>query len=67
MAKAKLSYKEAINEIEDILENIESEEIDVDELSKNVKRVAELISICKKKLNTTDEEVQKIIDEMEDN
>ncbi len=66
MAKTNLTYKQAITEIEEILEQIESDELDVDELSKNVKRVAELIKFCKKKLHNTEEEVQKIIDEMED-
>ena len=66
MAKANLTYKQAIQEIEEILELIESDELDVDQLSINVKRVAELITFCKKKLHHTEEEVQKIIDEMEE-
>ena len=65
MPKANLTYKKAITEIEDILEKIETDELDVDELSKNVKRVAELINFCKKKLHTTELEVQKIINEMD--
>ena len=64
MAKANLTYKRAIIEIEEILSKIESDELDVDELSGNVKRVAELIKFCKKKLHATEEEVQKVIDDM---
>ena len=65
MANIKLTYKKAIQEIEEILELIASDELDVDQLSKNVKRVADLIDFCKKKLHQTEEEVQKIIDDME--
>jgi len=65
MAKADLTYKKAISEIEAILEKIENDELDVDELSKNVKKVAELIQFCKNKLHTTEQEVQKIIDDMD--
>ncbi|NOZ47856.1 MAG: exodeoxyribonuclease VII small subunit [Chlorobi bacterium] len=65
MTKPTLTYNKAIEEIESILEKIETDELDVDVLSKNVKRVAELIKFCKTKLHKTEEEVQKIIDEME--
>lgn len=66
MAKKKLSYKEAVEEIDDILEKIENEELDVDELSEKVKRVSTLIKFCKEKLHTTQTEVENILKEMED-
>ena len=66
MAKKKISYKEAIFEIEEILEKIENEELDVDELSEKVKRVSLLIKTCKDKLYKTETEVEKILKEMED-
>ena len=59
MATKKISYKEAITEIEDILEKIENDELDVDELSEKVKQVSSLIKICKEKLQKTEEEVEK--------
>lgn len=65
MAKQKLNYNEAISEIEAILEKIENEEIDVDNLAKEVKRATELISLCKDKLYQTDKEITKILDDME--
>ncbi len=61
MAKKDISYKDAITEIEAIIEKIEKEELDVDELTKNVKRVSQLIKICRSKLTETEEEVEKII------
>ena len=67
MTKKKISYKEAVNEMEEILEQMESEELDVDELSDKVKRVSYLIKICKDRLHQTEEEVENILNQMEDN
>ena len=47
MTKTNISYSEAISEIEKILAQIEKEELDVDELTNKVKRVAALLKICK--------------------
>jgi exodeoxyribonuclease VII small subunit len=55
------TYHEAIVEIEEILQRIESGELDVDELTDKVKRVAFLLEMCKKKLRTTETEIQKVI------
>ena len=66
MAAKKLSYKEAVDEIDEILEKIENEELDVDELSEKVKRVSLLIKFCKEKLHTTQTEVENILKEMDD-
>jgi exodeoxyribonuclease VII small subunit len=66
MATKKVTYNEAILEIEEILEKIENEELDVDELAEKVKRVSQLLKICKDKLQTTNEQVEKILKEMED-
>ncbi|MBS2100649.1 exodeoxyribonuclease VII small subunit [Carboxylicivirga linearis] len=66
MTKKKLSYTDAIGEIEEILQQIENEELDVDELSTKVKRVSTLIKTCKDKLHKTEEEVEQILKEMED-
>ncbi|GET30958.1 exodeoxyribonuclease VII small subunit [Prolixibacter sp. SD074] len=67
MTKKKISYKEAVNEIEEILEQMESEELDVDQLSDKVKRVSYLIKVCKDRLHQTEEEVENILDQMDDN
>ena len=60
------TYGEAMAEIEEILEKIESGELDVDELTDKVKRVASLLDICKKKLKTTEAEIQKVIEGLEE-
>ena len=65
MEKKKLTYTEAISEIESILGKLENEELDVDQLTENIKRVSFLLKFCKEKLSTTEKEIQGIIDEME--
>lgn len=67
MAKKELNYSQAIIEIEEILEKIETEELDVDLLSEKVKRISELIKYCKEKLHSTDNEIQKILDQIDEN
>jgi exodeoxyribonuclease VII small subunit len=64
MAKKEFSFSEAIVEIEDILRQIESGELDVDKLSVEVKRASELIRQCQKKLRTTEEEINSIFREL---
>lgn len=65
MAKLKITYKEAIEEIEAIITRIESGEFDIDELGTQVKKVADLISICKDKLHKTEEEVENILNNID--
>ncbi|MBA7515339.1 hypothetical protein ES705_07378 [subsurface metagenome] len=48
-----------------IVSEIEEGEITVDELSAKVKRAAQLIKICKSKLISTEEDVNKILKELE--
>jgi exodeoxyribonuclease VII small subunit len=60
MAKKEFSFNQAVNEIEKILSNIESGELDVDKLSVEVKRAAELIRQCQKKLRSTEDEINSI-------
>ncbi len=66
MAKKNITYKEAITEIEEIIEKIDNRELDVDELSKNVNRVSELLKICKTKLHKTEEDVKSILNDIDE-
>ena len=61
-----LTYTEAMTEVEEILEQIESEELDVDDLAEKVKRVSVLLKTCKDKLTKTNEQVEQILREMEE-
>jgi len=60
----KLNYTQAFEELQTIVSEIEQGEISVDELSEKVKRAAQLIKICKLKLTTTEEDVNKILKEL---
>ncbi|HDP55471.1 MAG TPA: exodeoxyribonuclease VII small subunit [Bacteroidetes bacterium] len=66
MAKKSITYAEAIAEIEEIVEKIEGNELDIDNLAQNVKRVAELIKFCKTKLRATEEEVEHILKDFDE-
>jgi exodeoxyribonuclease VII small subunit len=58
-------YTEAFEELQSIVSEIESGEISVDELSEKVKRASILIKICKEKLSSTEENVNKILEDLE--
>jgi exodeoxyribonuclease VII small subunit len=62
----KISYTEAIQELEAIVTEIEEGEITIDTLSEKVKRASELIKICKAKLTATEEDVNKILGEIKE-
>lgn len=54
MKKKEISYKEALQKIEAIVDKIESGEPDVDELATMVKTAMELLKICNEKLRSTE-------------
>ncbi|MFW5820854.1 MAG: exodeoxyribonuclease VII small subunit [Bacteroidota bacterium] len=60
MAKKNISYSEAMKEIEAITAQIESGDLEIDLLSEKVKKVTELIKLCKDKLQKTEDEVDQI-------
>jgi exodeoxyribonuclease VII small subunit len=61
----KLTYTTAFEELQKIVSEIEQGAISVDELSEKVKRASQLIKICKSKLTSTEEEVNKILKELD--
>ena len=56
-----ISYKDAVEELESILSEIETGETDIDILSEKVKRALFLIQLCRARLKHTDDEVRKLI------
>ena len=59
------NYTEAFEELQEIVSEIEQGEISVDELSEKVKRASRLINICKSKLTRTEEDVNKILKQLD--
>ena len=66
MAKKNITYSEAVNQIEEILHKLENDELDVDELTKLVGSASGLIKYCKSKLFETEQEIEKILNEIKD-
>ena len=65
MTKDKISYSDAVAEIESILEKIEEGSLDVDILTEKVSRVTELLKICRDRLSKTEAQIDKILGEEE--
>lgn len=61
-----MNYSQAIEELEAIVQEIESAEISVDGLSEKVKRASELIRFCRKTLNATEMEVENILKDLKE-
>ncbi len=64
--KKKITYSEAIREVEEILSRLNNEELDVDRLAAEVKRASELIALCRTKLRKAEEDIAGIIRREED-
>jgi exodeoxyribonuclease VII small subunit len=60
-----LSYEAAYKELSQIASEINGETISIDLLGTKVQRAAELIAFCQGKLRATQDEVTKIIQQME--
>ena len=65
MTKEKISYSDAVAEIEAILEKIEEGSLDVDALTEKVSRVTDLLKICRDRLHKTEAQIDKILGESE--
>jgi len=55
-----------LTELEKIVGEMESEEIDVDVLTEKVKRAAYLIKFCRSRLRSTEDEVKKALAQIEE-
>jgi exodeoxyribonuclease VII small subunit len=62
---SKLSFDQAIGEVEDIVARLENAQTDVDELSGEVKRAVELIAACRQRLEKTDREVRDLVEQLQ--
>lgn len=62
MAK-EIKYEEALRQLEDIVSKMENEELDIDELTTELKQAQKLVKLCKDKLTKTDKEIKIILKE----
>lgn len=56
-----MSYREAVNELDAILREMQSDNCDIDRLSAMTRRATELIAECRSRLTATDEELRNIL------
>ena len=61
--KEELKYEAAYAELQTIVRRMENDELDIDQMSEQLKRAQQLIKLCKDKLTKTDEEIKKILAE----
>lgn len=59
-----ISYTEAHNELQEIVNEMENSEISIDELDVKISRASILLKICKDKLFKTEKNVQDILEEI---
>lgn len=59
----KMTYKQAINEIEDIISEIEQGELDIDSITEKLKNAKKLFDFCKLKLENTKKSIENLLDE----
>ena len=61
--KQELKYEAAFAELQAIVRKMENDELDIDQMSDQLRRAQQLIKFCKDKLTKTDEDIHKIIAE----
>jgi exodeoxyribonuclease VII small subunit len=55
------NYHEAYQELVEIVKELESDHVSIDDMSKKVRRAAALAQLCKEKLKVTEQEVNEIL------
>lgn len=54
-------YEDAVKQLETLVEQLENDELDIDQMTKQLKKAQQLIKMCKDRLTKTDAEIQKIL------
>ena len=60
MADENIKYEEALTQLETIVRKMEQNEYDIDEIAAQLKTAQRLIKLCRDKLTTAEEEINKI-------
>lgn len=61
------TYKQAIEELEDIVKQIEIGNLDLDDLLNKVERASALIIFCKEKLKNSEITLEQVIKKLDNN
>lgn len=62
---SELSYNEAIGQLGQIINAMQAENCDIDKLASYTRRATELIAECRRRLTVTDEELAKILKDLQ--
>lgn len=65
MLNQDLTYAAAMKELETIVERLQSPECEIDQLCELTRRSVELLKFCREKLTTTDEDLMKLLENLE--
>ncbi|RAK65913.1 exodeoxyribonuclease VII small subunit [Hymenobacter edaphi] len=60
------TYRDAIAELEVLLRRLETESVDVDDLTASAERAAELIRFCKQRLRTAEATLDRVFDALDE-
>lgn len=60
-----LTYTEAVSELEAILQMMQGDKCDIDRLTDYTRRATELLTECRSRLTTTDEQLRSILSQLE--
>lgn len=58
-------YAESLRELEEILAEIEADDVDIDVLAAKVKRAAELLEICRSRIDGARLQVERVVDDLD--
>ena len=61
MAKKKETYSQAMARLETIVRQVDSNELEIDELVEKIKEANEIIAFCNAKLKKADVEIEKLL------
>ena len=61
MSTEQVGYADALSELQQILGELEAEDIDIDVLAAKVERAAELIRVCRGRINDAEVRVKEIV------
>ena len=56
-----MKYEEAMRQLQEIVRKMENDELDIDQMTEQLKRAQALIKLCRDKLMKTDEEIRNLL------
>ena len=67
MGTKEKSYSQAMERLETIVRQVDSNELELDELVENIKEANEIIDFCSEKLKKADTEIEKLLADKQEN